>query len=118
MELCNFTGYKIYPGRGRTWIKADGKSYHLLNKRAEHNFWDKVNPRSVKWTVLCRKLHKKGITEESQKRKTKKTVKIQRAVEGNTLESILAKKNQSQAFRKEQREQALKLNFILIFLYF
>nr|ACI66261.1 60S ribosomal protein L24 [Salmo salar] len=106
--LCNVTGYKIFPGRGRTYVKADGKGYHLLNKRAEHLFWLKTNPRSVRWTVLCRRMLKKGVNEEVRRKKTKKTVRVQRAVEGNTLESILSRKNQSAAFRKEQRDQATK----------
>ena len=27
IDLCVYSGYKIYPGHGRTLVKVDGKSY-------------------------------------------------------------------------------------------
>ncbi len=46
--------------------------------------------------------------EETSKRKTRKTVKYQRAIGGTTLEALLAKRNQKPEFRKAQREAAIK----------
>lgn len=47
--------------------------------------------------------------EQIQKKRVKKTVQVaNRAVAGMSLEAILAKRNQTADFRKQQREQAAK----------
>ena len=56
---------------------------------------------------ICRK-HRKGLEEETTKKRTKKTQKFQRAVVGATLSDILAKRNQKPEVRKAQREQAIR----------
>merc|ERR1712119_193306 len=101
-------GYKIYPGHGRTLVKADGKSYKFLSSRTHKAHMLKRNPRKVTWTVLYRRKHKKGIEEEAAKKRTKRTQKFQRAVVGATLQDIMAKRNQKPEVRKAQREQAVR----------
>merc|ERR1711909_250283 len=108
IELCAYSGYKIYPGRGRTLIKQDGKSYKFLDARTHKAHLLKRNPRNVTWTVLYRRKHRKGIEEEVSKTRTKRTQKLQRAVVGATLQDILAKRNQKPDVRKAQREQAIR----------
>ncbi|CAG8754863.1 11475_t:CDS:10 [Gigaspora margarita] len=52
-------------------------------------------------------MHKKGITEEIAKKRTRRTVKHQRAVVGASWEVIKAKRNQKPEMREAAREQAL-----------
>merc|ERR1712141_858887 len=108
IELCSYSGYKIYPGRGRTLIKQDGKTYKFLDGRSHKAHLLKRNPRKTTWTVLYRRKHRKGIEEEVSKKRTKRTQKFQRAVVGATLQDILAKRNQNPDVRKAQREQAIR----------
>merc|ERR1711944_149094 len=108
IELCGYSGYKIYPSRGRTLIKSDGKVYNFLDGRTMRGHLLKRNPRKVTWTVLYRRKHKKGIEEEAAKKRTKRTQKFQRAVVGATLQDIMAKRNQKPEVRKAQREQAIR----------
>ena len=68
----------------------------------------KRNPRKISWTLLYRKKHKKGTIEEERKKRTRRNVKCQRAVQGATLENIMAKRNQKPEVRKAQREQAIR----------
>lgn len=68
----------------------------------------KRNPRKVTWTVLYRRKHKKGIEEEASKKRTRRTQKFQRAILGQSLTEILAKRNMKPEVRKAQREQAIK----------
>merc|ERR1712212_796186 len=68
----------------------------------------KRNPREVTWTVLYRRKHKKGLEEETAKKRNKRTTKFQRAVVGATLQDIMAKRNQKPGVRKSQREQAVR----------
>ena len=66
------------------------------------------NPRKTSWTVLYRRKHKKGSVEESVKKRTRRTVKHTRAIQGASLQEILMKRNQKPEVRKAQREQALR----------
>merc|ERR1711945_43284 len=95
IELCSYSGYKIYPGRGRTLIKQDGKTFKFLDGRSHR-------------AHLLKRKQRKGIEEEVSKKRTKRTQKFQRAVVGATLQDILAKRNQKPDVRKAQREQAIR----------
>jgi len=108
LELCSFSGFKIYPGHGRTMVKADGKTYKFLSSKTQKAHDLKRNPRNISWTVLYRRKHKKGIEEDVTKKRTKRTQKFQRAVVGASLNDILAKRNQKPEVRKAQREQAVR----------
>ncbi len=84
------------------------QTFRFLNGRSHKAHLLKRNPRKVTWTVLYRRKHKKGVEEETAKKRTKKTQKFQRAVVGATLADIMAKRNQKPEVRKAQREQAIR----------
>jgi len=105
---CAFSGYRIYPGHGKKYVRADSKAFNLLNSKAESLFLRKRNPRKVAWTTLYRKLHRKGVTEEVTKKRARKVQKVQRAIVGTTLEILKAKRNQKPEVRQAAREAALK----------
>uniref|UniRef100_A0AAZ3P8B3 Large ribosomal subunit protein eL24 n=1 Tax=Oncorhynchus tshawytscha TaxID=74940 RepID=A0AAZ3P8B3_ONCTS len=108
VELCSFSGYKIYPGHGVRYARIDGKVFQFLNAKCESAFLAKRNPRQINWTVLYRRKHKKGQSEEVTKKRTRRAVKFQRAITGASLAEIMAKRNQKPEVRKAQREQAKK----------
>ncbi|XP_061547355.1 large ribosomal subunit protein eL24 [Phyllopteryx taeniolatus] len=108
VELCSFSGYKIYPGHGRRYARIDGKVFQFLNAKCESAFLAKRNPRQINWTVLYRRKHKKGQSEEVSKKRTRRAVKFQRAITGASLAEIMAKRNQKPEVRKAQREQAIR----------
>uniref|UniRef100_A0A674PEG3 Large ribosomal subunit protein eL24 n=2 Tax=Takifugu rubripes TaxID=31033 RepID=A0A674PEG3_TAKRU len=108
VELCSFSGYKIYPGHGRRYARIDGKVFQFLNGKCESAFLAKRNPRQINWTVLYRRKHKKGQSEEVTKKRTRRAVKFQRAITGASLAEIMAKRNQKPEVRKAQREQAIR----------
>merc|ERR1711990_916593 len=108
LELCNFSGYKIYPGHGKKFIRIDGKLFNFLSKKSERSFLMKRNPRKISWTVLYRKKHKKGTQEEITKKRTRRTVKFQRAIQGSSLDFIMQKRNMKPEVREAQRDQAIK----------
>lgn len=66
------------------------------------------NPRKITWTVLYRRQHKRGKEEEHSKKRSRRTVKSQRAIVGASLTEILARRNQKPEVRKAQREQAVR----------
>lgn len=58
--------------------------------------------------MLSRRVHKKGTSEEVAKKRSRKAVKVQRAVVGASWEDILAKRNQTEAVRKATRDSAVE----------
>ncbi|XP_075394541.1 large ribosomal subunit protein eL24-like [Tenrec ecaudatus] len=108
VKLCSFSGYKIYPGRGRRYARIDGKIFQFLNAKCESAFLSKRNPRQRNWTVQYRRKHKKGQSEDIQKERTRRAVKFQRAITGASLADIMAKRNQKPEVRKARREQAIR----------
>merc|ERR1712141_25687 len=89
-------------------VKQDGRAYVFINGKCEKAHAAKRNPRKVNWTVLYRRKHKKGLQEETSKKRTRRTQKFQRAITGASLADILAKRNQKPEVRKAQREQAVR----------
>jgi len=107
-ELCQFSGFKIYPGHGKKFVRSDAKAFTLINGKCEAYFLMKRNPRKIQWTQIYRRLHKKGHLEEASKKKTRKTQKLQRAIVGASLEVIKQKRNQKPEVRAASREAALR----------
>eukprot|EP00794_Sanderia_malayensis_P000188 gene188-801_t len=99
----------MYPGHGKRYIRIDGKLFNFLNKKCERSFLMKRNPRKITWTVLYRKKHKKGTQEEVAKKRTRRTTKFQRSIQGASLDAILAKRNMKPEVRQAQRDQAVKV---------
>merc|ERR1712012_1053220 len=108
IELCSFSGFKIYPGHGKRHVTRDGRPFVFINGKSEKSHLMKRNPRKICWTVLYRRKHKKGQQEEVSKKRTRRTAKFQRAITGASLADIMAKRNQKPEVRKAQREQAIR----------
>lgn len=56
---------------------------------------------------MYRRMHKKGVTEEVAKKRSRRTVKHQRGIVGADLNAIAAKRNQTAAVRSQQRLAAI-----------
>jgi len=82
--------------------------FRFSTSKNESLFLQRKNPRKISWTVPYRRLHKKGITEEIAKKRSRKTVKHQRGIVGADMASILAKRNQSAQVRTAQRTAAIQ----------
>jgi large subunit ribosomal protein L24e len=108
VELCAFSGKKIYPGHGIIFVRSDSRSFRFVDSKTKSLFLQRKNPRKIHWTILFRRMHKKGITEESIKKRTRKTVKAERAVVGASLEALAALRNQKPEVRAAARDTAIK----------
>ena len=78
-----------------------------MSSKNESLFLQRKNPRKIAWTVVYRRLHKKGVTEEVAKKRTRKTVKHQRGIVGASLEQINARRNQKPEVRAAARQAAV-----------
>ncbi|KAK5998755.1 60S ribosomal protein L24 [Cladobotryum mycophilum] len=103
-----FSGQRIYPGKGKIFVRGDSKVFRFQNGKSESLFLQRKNPRRIAWTVLYRRQHRKGISEEVAKKRTRKTVKAQRAIVGASLDVIKEKRSMRPEARSAARAEAIK----------
>ncbi|KAJ1911275.1 60S ribosomal protein L24 [Tieghemiomyces parasiticus] len=108
LELCSFSGYKIYPGHGKTFVRSDSRTFRFLNNKAASFFLRKTNPRKVLWSVIYRRINRKGITEEASKKRSRRSVKHQRAIVGASLDTLKAQREQKPEVRAAIRQEAIE----------
>merc|ERR1712018_956634 len=108
IELCSFSGFKIYPGHGKRHVTRDGRPFVFINGKSEKSHLMKRNPRKICWTVLYRRKHKKGQQEEVTKKRTRRTAKFQRAITGASLADIMAKEKQKAKTATKQVQKAVQ----------
>lgn len=108
IEVDSFSGSKIYPGRGTLFVRGDSKIFRYQSSKSASLFHQRKNPRRIAWTVLYRRHHKKGISEETSKKKTRKAVQHQRPISGASLEFIKEKRAMKPSERKATREERIR----------
>ncbi|KAI1300418.1 60S ribosomal protein L24a [Xylaria venustula] len=104
----SFSGQRIYPGKGKLYVRGDSKIFRFQNGKSESLFLQRKNPRRISWTVLFRRQHRKGVTEETAKKRTRRTVKSQRAIVGASLDVIKERRSVRPEVRSAARLQAIK----------
>jgi large subunit ribosomal protein L24e len=103
-----FSGQRIYPGKGKLYVRGDSKVFRFQNGKSESLFLQRKNPRRISWTVLYRRQHRKGISEEVAKKRSRRTVKAQRAIVGASLDVIKERRTQRPEARDAARAAAIK----------
>merc|ERR1712141_940377 len=101
-ERCSYTEYKIVPGRGSRFIAKDGRMHYFISTKARSLFHQKIKPVKLTWTLAWRAYNKKIKVDDIQKKRSRKTTRIQKAVVGMSIEEIRRKKAES----REDRDKA------------
>merc|ERR1711970_626209 len=109
-DLCNYSGFKIYPGHGKRYIRLDQKMFTFINGKVEACQLMKRRNLTTKWTAHYRRINKKGTLEETErKRRSKKTVVRTREIVGLSADMLEKKKAAARPAQKDkQRDAALK----------
>ena len=107
-EVCLFSEYRIYPGRGHKFVSKDGKTNTFISKKSRRLFLRKVKAQRIRWTTAWRRLNKKIKTEEFAKKKKRRAARIPKGIVGISLEEIKRKRNEKPEIRTAQREQAMR----------
>merc|ERR1711957_511012 len=107
-EICALSEYRIYPGNGKLMIRRDGKPIWLGSSKAHSLTLQRKKAAKLVWTQAWRRLHKKGLSETSSKKRTRRANKVQRAVVGASLEDIKKRASEKSSVRTAARESALK----------
>ncbi|EGS22959.1 60S ribosomal eL24 domain-containing protein [Thermochaetoides thermophila DSM 1495] len=94
--------------KGKLYVRGDSKIFRFQNGKSESLFLQRKNPRRIAWTVLYRRQHRKGISEEVAKKRTRRTIKSQRAIVGASLEVIKERRSMRPEARNAARLAAIK----------
>merc|ERR1712196_56586 len=106
-ELCNYSGFKIYPGHGKKYVRMDQKMLTFITGKTEACQAMKRRNLTTKWTVQYRRINKKGTLEESEKRrKARKTVVRTREITGLTEDQLAKKKSARPTMAKSKATDA------------
>ena len=105
-NVCYFSEYKIYPGRGIKFITRDCKVHYFINKKCVEFFKRKTKAVKLNWTQAWRRYFQKSKAEQAVKKRVKRRQKIQKAIEGLSLETI--QKMKTSEGRVKMRDQVSK----------
>ena len=107
-EICAYTEYKIYPGRGRKFIAKDGRHHYFFCNKARQLYHQKIKNVKLTWTQAWRRFNKKIRIDELSRKRTRKTTRVQKAVVGMSLDEIKRRKAESRDERDKKHETAVK----------
>merc|ERR1712029_495855 len=107
-DLCAYTEYRIYPGRGQKFVAKDGKVSFFITAKADPLFHQRIKPVKLRWTQAWRRMNKKGKADEQAKKRTRKAQKFQKAIVGMSLDDIKKKKARKPELRQAAKEQKSK----------
>merc|ERR1712156_875708 len=107
-QTCSYTEYKIVPGRGSRFISKDGRVHYFISTKARSLYHQKIKPVKPTWTLAWRAYNKKIKVDDIQKKRSRKTTRIQKAVVGLSIEEIRRKKAESREDRDKANDAAAK----------
>ncbi|VWU52315.1 60S ribosomal protein L24, putative [Hepatocystis sp. ex Piliocolobus tephrosceles] len=102
-EACSFSEYRIYPGRGQKYIARDGKVYFYLSSKFSSLALQKKKAAKLRWTQTWRRNNKKTKVETAQRRRYRKTIKVQKAIGGLSVEDIRNRKAHVQSIEAKNK---------------
>merc|ERR1712127_479347 len=107
-DPCAFTELKIYPGRGSKFAAKDGKVHFFISSKARSLYHQKIKPVKLTWTQASRRYNKKIKVEDIQKKRTKKTTRVQKAIVGMSLDGIKRKRAEDESTRDKALDATKK----------
>ena len=107
-QTCAWSDLRVYPGHGKRFVAKDGKTFFFLNKKVAAHWHNKTKAVKLTWTTAWRRFHKKIKTEHATKKRTKRTVRKQKAIVGMNLDEIKRRKDVKSDFRTKLRDEARK----------
>ena len=100
-DNCSYSELKIYPGHGLKFVAKDGKTFFFLNKKSAKFFHRKTKAVNLTWTTAWRRFNKKNKVEAAKQKRTKKTVRAQKAIVGLSLDEIKRRTDKNNDFRSK-----------------
>ena len=107
-DTCEFSELRIYPGRGSHFAARDGKVHFFISSKTRSLFHQRIKPVKLTWTQASRRFNKKTKIVDIQKKRTKRTTRVQKAVVGMSLDDIKRKRAEDTSTRDKQLEATKK----------
>ena len=107
-DPCAFSEVKIYPGRGSRFAGKDGRIYFFISSKTRSLYHQKIKPVKLYWTQASRRFLKKTKVDDIQKKRTRRTTRVQKAVVGMSLDDIKRKRAEDASTRDKQLEATKK----------
>ena len=107
-DPCNFSEYRIFPGRGRKFVAKDGRVHYFINSKVASLYHQRKKAVKLTWTQAWRRFNKKIKDTEISKRKTKKTTRVQKAIVGISLDEIRRRRAEKPEERDKKLDQQKK----------
>merc|ERR1712216_786298 len=108
-ETCNYSGFRIYPGHGKKFVRCDQKMFTFITGKSMACQLMKRRNLTTKWTVQYRRINKKGTLEEATTRRKKAKAVVQtREIVGLSAEMLEKKRAARPVAKDRQRDAVLK----------
>jgi len=107
-DICSFSEFRIYPGRGQKFVARDGKVSVFLSKKAKSLSLRKIKSQRITWTTAWRRANKKIKAENEKNKKKRRVVKIERGIVGLPLDQLKKVREQKPEERQARAEEALR----------
>lgn len=82
--------------------------YRFFNHKAASLHRQRKNARKLDWTVLARRMNKKGVTATVQRKKNRRVIKATRGFNGASVDDINKIATQKSAVREAARRSAIQ----------
>ena len=105
-DTCSYTEYRIYPGIGRRFIAKDGRLHFFISNKARQMYHMKIKPVKLTWTTAWRRYNKKLRVDDSNKRRTRRNVRVQKSIVGMNIADIKRMKDETRAERDQKHDAA------------
>ena len=107
-DKCAFSEFNIFPGHGMKMVRRDGTPLMVITRKCKSLMNQRKKPAKLVWTQRWRIMNKKGLNEGVAKKRTRRVVKVQRAIVGTSADDIKKLRTQKPELRSAQREAALR----------
>merc|ERR1711998_93603 len=108
-EICNYSGFRIYPGHGKRFVRADQKMFTFITGKTAACQLMKRRNLTTKWTVQYRRINKKGTLEEEKKARARKKATVRtREIVGLSQEMLEKKRAARPVTKSKATDAALK----------
>ena len=107
-DKCAFSEFNIFPGHGMKMVRRDGTPLMVITRKCKSLMNQRKKPAKLVWTQRWRIMNKKGLNEGVAKKRTRRVVKVQRAIVGTSAEDIKKFRTQKPEIRSAQREAAMR----------
>ena len=106
-DLCSYSEYKIYPGKGRRHIAKDGRLYYFITNKVRSMFHQKIKAVKLTWSMAWRRFNKKIRVDETARKSRRRVQRVQKAVIGMSLDEIKRKRAETREERDKKNGEAL-----------